>query len=103
MTKDIEKIFHQSPYKSTKHSSYFHSYEKVFSRFIDKEIIFVEVGVLGGGSLFMWRDYFGKKARIIGIDNNPAAKMWEEHGFEIFIGDQSNENFWENFKKKSAL
>mgnify|MGYP006113187629 CR=1 FL=1 len=100
MTKDIEKIFHQSPYKSTKHSSYFHSYEKVFSRFIDKEIIFVEVGVLGGGSLFMWRDYFGKKARIIGIDNNPAAKMWEEHGFEIFIGDQSNENFWENFKKE---
>ena len=22
----------------------------------------------------MWRDYFGKQARIIGIDNNPEAK-----------------------------
>jgi hypothetical protein len=60
----------------------------------------VEVGVLGGGSLFMWREYFGKDARIIGIDNNPKAKIWEEYGFEIYIGDQSDPNFWDNFKKK---
>ena len=31
----------------------------------------------------MWRDYFGPKARIIGVDFNPNAKKWEEHGFEI--------------------
>ena len=36
----------------------------------------------------MWRDYFGKDARIIGIDLNPEAKKWEKHGFEIFIGNQ---------------
>ena len=74
--------------------------KKFFSRFVDKEITFVEVGVLGGGSLFMWREYFGKNARIIGIDNNPKAKIWEKHGFEIYIGDQSDPNFWDNFKKK---
>ena len=100
MKKNIKKIFQESPYTSTKHDTYFYVYEKIFSRFVDKEITFVEVGVLGGGSLFMWREYFGKNARIIGIDNNPKAKIWEKHGFEIYIGDQSDPNFWDNFKKK---
>jgi len=48
----------------------------------------------------MWRDYFGPKARIIGIDFNPNAKKWEKHGFEIFIGSQSDEEFWNSFKSK---
>lgn len=100
MKKNIRKLFYNSPYLSTKHSSYFYSYEKIFSRFINKKIIFVEIGILNGGSLFMWREYFGKKARIIGIDNNQKAKTWEKYGFEIFIGDQSDKNFWDNFKKK---
>jgi hypothetical protein len=100
MKKNIKKLFNDSPYLSTKHSSYFYAYEKIFSRFVNKRIIFVEVGILNGGSLFMWRKYFGNNARIIGIDNNPKAKIWEKEGFEIFIGDQGDKNFWDNFKKK---
>jgi hypothetical protein len=42
----------------------------------------------------MWREYFGPKARIIGVDLNPTAKIWEQDGFEIFIGDQASETFW---------
>jgi hypothetical protein len=45
----------------------------------------------------MWREYLGPQARIIGVDLNPAAKMWEQHGFEIFIGDQASEAFWHQF------
>lgn len=90
----------KSPYKSVKHSTYFETYDELFSRYRDKDITFVEIGVLGGGSLFMWRDFFGPKARIIGIDLNPNAKKWEAHGFEIFIGSQSDENFWKDFTKK---
>lgn len=48
----------------------------------------------------MWRDYLGAQARIIGIDLNPCAKMWERHGFEIHIGDQANEKFWQDFFEK---
>ena len=44
--------------------------------------------------------FFGKKARIIGVEFNPAAKKWEKDGFEIFIGSQSDEKFWDNFFKK---
>jgi hypothetical protein len=45
----------------------------------------------------MWRSYFGPEARIIGIDFNPEAKKWEKDGFEIFIGSQSDPEFWDNF------
>lgn len=47
----------------------------------------------------MWREFFGPKARIIGVDLNPNAKKWEAHGFEIFIGSQSDEGFWNDFLK----
>ena len=45
----------------------------------------------------MWRDYLGENARIIGIDLNPEAKIFEKEGFEIFIGDQQSPKFWDYF------
>ena len=48
----------------------------------------------------MWREFFGPQARIIGVDLNPNAKKWEEEGFEIFIGSQSDKNFWKDFTDK---
>ena len=98
LKKKIKDCFLNSPYSSTTHDSYFNTYDELFSKYIDKDITFVEIGVLNGGSLFMWKDYFGDKARIIGIDNNINAKYWEKYGFEIFIGNQSDVNFWESFK-----
>lgn len=89
--------FLKSPFKSLKHSTYFNVYDEILSRYIGEPITFVEVGVLQGGSLFMWREFFGDKARIIGIDLNPNALKWKEHGFEIYIGDQSQEKFWKSF------
>jgi hypothetical protein len=75
-------------------------YEKLFQRYQNKPVVFIEIGVLNGGSLFMWRDYFGKKAKIIGVDLNPEAKRWKDFGFDIFIGDQADPAFWHNIIKK---
>ena len=88
------EAFKASPQPSFKHTTYFDVYDKLFNSHQNKEITFVEVGVLHGGSLFMWREFFGPKARIIGIDLNPRAKKWEEEGFEIRIGNQSDPSFW---------
>jgi hypothetical protein len=93
---DIYKSYQRSKYLSLKHSTYFAIYEDLLQRFRGTEFTFVEVGVLNGGSLFMWRDYFGPKARIIGVDFNPGAKKWEKDGFEIFIGDQGSPAFWQS-------
>jgi hypothetical protein len=87
------KSFNNSPQGSTKHSIYFDIYEQLFNKFINKKITLIEIGVLNGGSLFMWRKYFGKEARIIGIDLNPKAKKWEKHNFEIYIGNQEDPKF----------
>jgi hypothetical protein len=94
------KHFIESPYSSSKHINYFQIYDHLFLKYRDHEIVFVEVGVLNGGSLFMWKNFFGEKARIIGIDLNPEAKKWEEYGFEIYIGDASDTYFWDIFFKK---
>ena len=92
--------FKNSPRYSVKWSNYFDIYEEIFRKYEDKEIILVEIGVGDGGSLHMWRDYFNKNCRIIGIEMNPDAKNLEKDGFEIFIGDQSKKDFWEDFYKK---
>ena len=96
----IYQSFNNSPYKSIKHSSYFEVYEKLFTKYQNKPLVFIEIGVLNGGSLFMWRDFFGKQAQIIGIDLNPEALKWQGHGFDIFIGDQSDPAFWQQIIKK---
>jgi hypothetical protein len=92
--------FINSPYFSIKHSNYFDIYDKLLAKFVGESIVFVEIGILDGGSLFMWRNFLGKNARIIGIDLNPQAIKWREYGFEIFIGDQSNPFFWVDFCEK---
>ena len=94
---DVYESYKRSPYLSIKHSSYFHAYSELFAGYKGRAITFVEVGVLNGGSLFMWRDYFGPGARIIGVDFNPLAKKWEKEGFEIHIGNQSDPGFWSAF------
>lgn len=91
------EIYKKAKYLSIKHDSYFQVYEEIFDKYRGKEITFVEIGVLNGGSLQMWREFFGPKATIIGIDLNPIAKKWEKEGFKIVIGNQSDPLFWNNF------
>jgi hypothetical protein len=88
--------FLNSPYYCLKHTNYFQVYDELLLKFVGLPITFLEIGILDGGSLFMWRDFLGDKARIIGVDLNPEAIKWREHGFEIFIGDQSNPDFWKD-------
>lgn len=98
--KSLFDIYRSVKYLSIKHDSYFQVYEELFAQYVGKPITFVEIGVLNGGSLFMWRDYFGPQANIIGIDLNPAAKKWENEGFKIYIGSQSDPAFWDQFYRE---
>jgi len=93
----IFKAFNKSKYFSLKYSNYFKIYESLLSKFKNKRIIFVEIGIFSGGSLFMWRNFFGRKAKIIGIELNPEAKKFEKYGFKIEIGNQSSKEFWKKF------
>src|SRR3954468_4665493 len=95
---DLAEIFSGLQQKSVKWSSYFPVYQHLLERYRAKpDLVFVEIGVLNGGSLYMWRSFFGDQARIIGIDYSPTAERMREKGFEIFIGDQSSPEFWSDF------
>ena len=73
--------------------NYFDIYERHLSAYRGKDIVLLEIGVSRGGSLKMWRSYFGDKARIAGIDIEESAKRFEADGFEIFVGDQAKPPF----------
>ena len=91
-------VFDQLEQWSVKVSSYFPVYDLVIGKYRGRHnVVFVEIGVAEGGSLLMWRDYLGSDARIIGVDFDPAAVKMRDKGFEIFIGDQSSPDFWQNF------
>ena len=55
---------------------YFEIYDRHLSRFRDREITVLEIGVAGGGSLEIWRKYFGPKAKIVGLDINPDCSRF---------------------------
>jgi hypothetical protein len=96
------ECYKNSPFPSFKVTNYFPIYVDLFSHLVGTQCTFIEVGVLNGGSLFMWRSWLGNDARIIGIDLNPEAEKWQEHGFEIYIGDQGDPNFWANTFDKTG-
>jgi len=99
----FEKLFAASPRRCIKWSSYFQVYEELLRRFRGQKVTLVEIGILDGGSLFMWREFLGPQARIIGIDLNPLCRELEKDGFEIFIGDQSSPIFWSEFFAKVGV
>lgn len=79
---------------------FFEIYEKHFERFRGKPIVMLEIGVSQGGSLQMWKDYFGPEAKIYGVDVNPNCKNLEEDNIKIFIGSQSDRSFLRNLKSQ---
>ncbi|HVR74486.1 MAG TPA: class I SAM-dependent methyltransferase, partial [Planctomycetota bacterium] len=72
---------------------YFDVYERYLERFRGKPLNVLEFGVSHGGSLQMWKAYFGPKARIYGVDMDPRCKAVEEDRIEVRIGDQADRDF----------
>jgi hypothetical protein len=83
-----------------KFEHYFDIYQHHFSKYVGKEVHIVEVGIYSGGSLKMWKSYFGDKCKIYGIDIVEECLSYESEGIKIFIGDQENRSFWKSFKEK---
>lgn len=82
---------------------YFDIYEHHFARFVGKEVNVLEIGVFQGGSLQMWKHYFGDRANIYGVDINPELKELEEDRIHILIGDQGSRSFWQAVKQTQPV
>jgi len=91
---DLEKIFEaNTENRIFKWQHYFEIYDRHFSRFRNRPICLVEIGVQHGGSARMWREYFGSMVRIVGGDKDPRCAEVADKQIEIFIGDQEDKTF----------
>ena len=72
---------------------YFPVYEQHFGRYRNTDVVLFEIGCGQGGSLQMWKRYFGPHARIVGIDIDPGAAKFVEDQIEVRIGDQADAGF----------
>ena len=68
-------------------TSYANVYEKWLNKFIGTEVYLVELGILHGGCLQMWRTYLGSKAYIYGMDHRDNL-LYEEPQIKCFLIDQ---------------
>ena len=90
----IEQLFYSTPhYVCQKWAHYFQIYERHFSRFRGKSLTFLEIGVSQGGSIDLWRRYFGSQVSIIGVDIDPGCMRFNSAGVKIIIGDQGDPAF----------
>jgi cephalosporin hydroxylase len=79
--------------------TYLTRYQPHLEQMREASINILEIGVLGGKSIKMWRDYF-PNANIIGLDIDPTCKKEESERIEIFIGSQDDVNIKNNIQNK---
>ena len=79
---------------------YFEIYHRHLQRFVNAEVHVLEIGIYSGGSLDMWKQYFGPNCHLYGVDIEPACKAYEDARTRVFIGDQSDREFWASFKRE---
>ncbi len=72
---------------------YFPIYERYLKDFVNKSVLMIEIGVMKGGSLKMWKKYLGPFATIVGIDINPDCMKYRDAQCAVCIGDQSDFKF----------
>lgn len=98
---DLEKYFLSNEKRLIhKWNHYFDIYERHFNRYRNKPLVIMEIGVFHGGSLQMWKDYFGNQVSIYGIDINPDCKSLEEDNISIHIGSQTDRSFLRKLKNE---
>jgi 23S rRNA U2552 (ribose-2'-O)-methylase RlmE/FtsJ len=101
---ELREYFEQNEERLiNKFDHYFDVYERYFSKFRNKKITIVEIGVYQGGSLQMWRKYFGKEATIWGIDIDPRCKTLEDENTPILIGSQEDPQFLRSIIDKIGM
>jgi hypothetical protein len=75
--------------KSSLAHDYLRKYQRLFAPFRDAPITLMEIGVLDGGSLRLWEDYF-PLATVVGLDIHAACKQYEGGRRVVEIASQAD-------------
>lgn len=97
----LEEFAYCEPHRILgKWAHYYEVYDRHFAKYRGKSPVVMEIGVWKGGSVQMWKDYFGEGAQIIGIDIDEDVKSFEEEQITIEIGSQEDRDFLRAMKEK---
>jgi hypothetical protein len=72
---------------------YLDIYERHFAPYRNTPLKMLEIGVFMGGSLDLWREYFGPEARLFGIDLDPECAQRVSPPNQVRIGSQADARF----------
>jgi cephalosporin hydroxylase len=79
---------------------YLDIYAKLLRDWQGRDVRFLEIGVFKGGSIRMWRDFFGKESSLTFLDIDPACKAHQIEGTTVEIGDQTDRAFLARIAKE---
>jgi hypothetical protein len=77
---------------------YFEIYERYFEKYRGCEVNLLEIGVSQGGSIQMWKKYFGDKLKIYSVDINPECTKFKDLTTKLYIGSQEDPSFLKKLK-----
>ena len=89
---------HKEGHGIFKWEHYFEAYHRHLSKFVGRGPNVLEVGIYSGGSLEMWRSYFGENCHVYGVDIEHACKAYETKYISVFVGDQADREFWKSLR-----
>lgn len=89
----LDYFLHNPGYVICKMPHYFPVYARHFAKFRGAKCHVLEIGCAAGGSLQMWKHYFGAEARITGLDIDPRCAERVEDRICVRIGDQADPAF----------
>ena len=93
-TSDLEVAFsNKTGNQVHKWVHYLEIYERYLDRFRGTDFNLLEIGVFRGGSLELWRQHFGDKANIFGIDIDPNCEKFDGVAGQVRIGSQADPEF----------
>ncbi len=72
---------------------YLEVYDRHLGRFRGQDVHVLEIGIYRGGSLQIWKSYFGERAIVHGIDIDPDCARAAEERVVPHIGDQADVAF----------
>jgi SAM-dependent methyltransferase len=78
---------------------YFEIYHRHLAKFVGRSPVVVEVGIYSGGSLPMWKHYFGPGCHVHGIDIDPECIAYNGADTTVHIGDQADRAMWRRFRE----
>jgi hypothetical protein len=91
---DITRLFLQPRGRLVdKWMHYLPVYDRHLTRYRNTPFGMLEIGVFQGGSLMLWREYFGERLELVGIDIDPNCATRVDPPNRVRIGSQGDPAF----------